>query len=217
MQCLFCKADSRGSIAVEHIVPESMGNRDHVLPLGAVCDWCNNYFARKVERPVLESAIFRQLRAGMGVVNKKGRLPQWSADEALSKPSYRLMGRFLAKVALEVLAFKTCSIAGWNQELVEKRELDELREFARFNIGEEWPFTIRTLHPVNAVFAEGDETYELLHEFNIFLTPKSEAFLVLSLFGVEFVINLGGRELDGYRVWLEGNDYASPLYPCKGT
>jgi len=39
-----------------------------------------------------------------------------------------------------------------------------------------------------------------------------EVFLVLSLFGVEVVQNLGGRVLDGYRAWLEQNEYVSPLY-----
>ncbi|MBT3070018.1 HNH endonuclease [Rhodomicrobium sp. Az07] len=31
------------------LVPESLGNRQHVLPKGIVCDGCNNYFSRKVE------------------------------------------------------------------------------------------------------------------------------------------------------------------------
>jgi hypothetical protein len=125
------------------------------------------------------------------------------------------MGRFLAKIGLEVLAFKTLSVPSWNEELVDHPALDELRQFARYNNGADWPFTVRTLHPVNAVFRDGKEHFELLHEFDILYTRTSEAYLVVSLFGVELVLNLGGRENDGFRRWLEENDWASPLYPPR--
>jgi len=217
MRCIFCKAESTASRSVEHIVPESMGNSNHVLPLGSVCDWCNQYFARKVERAVLESPTFRLIRASMEVPSKRGRVPNWEPGDGTVRPGYRLMGRFLAKVGLEVLSFKTLGVEGWNDEIVEKVELDELRNYARFNIGADWPFTTRTLHPVNAELAEGDQTFHLLHEFDVLLTERSEAFLVLSLFGVELVLNLGGRSLEGYREWLEGNGYASPLYSAKNA
>jgi len=122
------------------------------------------------------------------------------------------MGRFLGKVGLEVLAFKTLSVPGWNDEIVDHASLDELRRFARYNEGDDWPFTTRTLYPVNAVFDEKGEYFEVLHEFNILLTEGLEAYLVLALFGVEMVMNLGGRENDGYRRWLEENNWNSPLY-----
>lgn len=212
MRCIFCKTDSSHSVSVEHIIPESMGNADHVLPRGAVCDGCNGYFARKIEGPLLAAPVFRQLRFGMQIANKRGRIPTWTVDEGAQMPGYRLMGRFLAKVGLEVLAFKTLAVEGWNQELVSLPQLDELRRFARFNDGEDWPFTVRTLHPVDAEFLNGGERYQVLHEFDILYTQGLEAFLVLSLFGVEMIQNLGGRVLDGYSAWLEQNEYASPLY-----
>lgn len=217
MHCIFCKAESTSSRSVEHIIPESMGNTNHVLPIGVVCDWCNQYFARKIERQVLESPTFRLIRASMEVQSKRGRVPQWDPCDGMSKPDYRLMGRFLAKVGLEVLSFKTLNIDGWNEEIAKKDELDELRNYARFNIGDDWPFTTRTLHAVNAQFQEDDQTFHLLHEFDVLLTSKSEAFLVLSLFGVEFVLNLGGRSLAGYREWLKSNCYISPLYAGKNA
>jgi len=67
MRCIFCEADTSNSKSVEHIIPESLGNLDHVLPAGIVCDQCNNYFAVKVERPLLESAYFTQLRQRVSV------------------------------------------------------------------------------------------------------------------------------------------------------
>ena len=48
MRCIFCKKDSLDSKSIEHIMPESLGNVNHILQPGVVCDECNNYFARKV-------------------------------------------------------------------------------------------------------------------------------------------------------------------------
>jgi hypothetical protein len=55
-------------------VPESFGNTEHVLEPGVVCDHCNNYLARKVEKPVLDSLYFKELRFGGGIPNKRGHL-----------------------------------------------------------------------------------------------------------------------------------------------
>ncbi|MGY3143370.1 hypothetical protein ACVWYQ_000369 [Bradyrhizobium sp. USDA 3397] len=63
------------SISVEHIVPHSFGNRKAILPKGIVCDPCNNYFARKIEQPLLADRSFRNLRAWYQVPNKRGRPP----------------------------------------------------------------------------------------------------------------------------------------------
>jgi HNH endonuclease len=75
MRCIFCKKDSSGSRSVEHIMPESIGNKRRTLPVGVVCDACNNYFARKVEEPILSHTWMRNLRAWQQVPNKKGTYP----------------------------------------------------------------------------------------------------------------------------------------------
>jgi hypothetical protein len=75
MRCIFCKSDSSSSRSVEHIIPESLGNTEHVLPPGVVCDSCNNYFGGKIEQPLLASGFFTQVRARNNVANKKGRFP----------------------------------------------------------------------------------------------------------------------------------------------
>lgn len=74
MKCVFCGNDSSSSKSVEHIVPESFGNKTTFLPKGIVCDKCNNYFARKVEQPFLESETVRVLRQELELENKKGKL-----------------------------------------------------------------------------------------------------------------------------------------------
>ena len=72
-RCIFCGCDSSCSKSVEHIVPESFGNKSAFLRKGIVCDKCNNYFARKVEQPFLESEPIRKLRQELQLENKKGK------------------------------------------------------------------------------------------------------------------------------------------------
>ena len=50
MECIFCHKDSSPSKSIEHLIPESLGNKHHVLPTGYVCDECNHYFAIKIEK-----------------------------------------------------------------------------------------------------------------------------------------------------------------------
>ena len=45
------KDPSTNSRSKEHIVPQSLGGTEHILPPGVVCDKCNNYFSRAVEKP----------------------------------------------------------------------------------------------------------------------------------------------------------------------
>lgn len=73
--CIFCKQPSHSSKSVEHIIPESLGNSRHILPVGVVCDKCNNYFARKIEGPLLETTHFKNLRSRQRIPNKRGKIP----------------------------------------------------------------------------------------------------------------------------------------------
>jgi hypothetical protein len=79
MRCIFCKQDSSNSKSVEHIIPESLGCKEHILGKGIVCDKCNNYFAREVEKPFLEDNTIKLLRFDEGLESKKGKVPPVSA------------------------------------------------------------------------------------------------------------------------------------------
>jgi hypothetical protein len=216
MKCIFCKANSDGSISIEHILPESLGNKEHLLPRGVVCDSCNNYLSREVEKRILTSGIFRLIRNDRQISSKKGRIPVLGERDNPDLPDYRVMGRFIGKVGIEVLAQRTQNVQSWNEEIVNQPGLDELRDFVRFNMGkEDWPYAYRTLYPVNAVFHENDQAFEVLHEYDLLYTKGYELYIVLVLFGVEFTMNLGGRVLDGYKKWLQENDWKSPLYVGK--
>lgn len=73
--CIFCKEDASTSASKEHIIPESLGGWDQILPAGIVCDRCNNYFARKVEAPILNEPSVRNLRLRQRLRNKSGNYP----------------------------------------------------------------------------------------------------------------------------------------------
>lgn len=72
--CIFCHKESSTSKSVEHIIPESLGNKHHFLPKGYVCDNCNHYFAVKIEKDLLAQPYFVSMRFRNEIITKKGKL-----------------------------------------------------------------------------------------------------------------------------------------------
>lgn len=264
MRCIFCKCQSSSSTSREHIIPESLGNKEHMLPPGVVCDRCNNYIAREVEKPLLDSPYFKEQRFNMSVPSKRNKIPmingihlqsrtlidimkrpdedgigigaalgqddsRWikSVKEQrhgtliipmASPPEGYIVSRFVAKVGLEALASRLIDSEDGLDEIVDKPELDELRSYVRVGTpGKVWPYSCRSIYPPDFLFADKGETFEVLHEYDILVTDSFELYIVVALFGVEYALNLGGREMDGYDEWLRHNDNRSPLYSGKNT
>ena len=71
MVCIFCDKKNNAN-SIEHIVPESFGNKLYILPKGTVCDACNNRFSN-FEGKALTNSVFAMERARLGVVTKKGK------------------------------------------------------------------------------------------------------------------------------------------------
>ncbi len=265
MRCILCKSLSDSSKSVEHIVPASLGNEDHVLPPGWVCDACNNYLSREVEAPFLNSEYGKRARFEMRIPSRRGRIPVVGAfhpqsrsevnllhdDDGLSvfaaryedearfinvlrtqthgslyvpvsgapSPSYET-ARFISKIGLEVLAYRCLGVDGWNEELANKSELDELRDYVRRGKpGFIWPVCMRRIYPADHRFSDAiDSAFQVLHEWDILFIPSAEAsdmgecYAVIAILGVEFAINLGGPELEGYSQWLAENENRSFLY-----
>ena len=262
MRCIFCKENSDQSKSVEHIIPESLGNVEHILPRGVVCDKCNNYFSRKIEKPLLDSHYFHYARSRNRIPTKKGRFPTSKAYHLESGTNVELMGgkdgwsvfasieederkfikslqisshgsfivpnpkqsseddkylvsRFLGKVALEVFAQRVLSVEGGLDEIINKPELNDLRNYVRRgNQSLVWPYHERRIYPESGYFkSEEDEPYEILHEYTLLYTEVEELYLVVAILGVEYALNMGGPEIDGYFSWLKKNEEKSPLYP----
>jgi hypothetical protein len=217
MRCIFCKCDATNSRSIEHIIPESLGNTDHTLPRGIVCDTCNQYFASKVEKPVLDSGVFQFLRSRMNVPSKKGKIPVEPDEERFDLPAYRITGRFLGKIGLEALVARVCHLSDWESEVLDKPELDDIRNFARFDRGPDRPFAYRPIYRADSLFQDGNDFFEVLHEYDLLYTKGRELYIVVALFGVEFALNLAGPELDGYHHWLKTHGFVSPLYLQKSA
>lgn len=71
MGCIFCNKFNEAK-SIEHIVPESFGNKKYVMQKGEVCDDCNHRFS-KFENTALSKSIFVMERSRFGVASKKGR------------------------------------------------------------------------------------------------------------------------------------------------
>ena len=242
-----------------HIMPESFGNTEHILPRGWVCDCCNNYFARKVEKPFLDSFFATSTRSIMGVPNKRERILPTMAFHAQSRSVVELArsekgwavsvapgedegrwvnslltsksgtlyvpvppdvpeasvetARFIGKVAIEMLA-ALGSEEEWNAELVDQAALDNLRTYVRRGTPTiTWPVGIRRIYDREHRFSDQiSDNFEVLHEWMILPTAGGEYYGVVAIFGVEFVINLGGPELDGWTAWLAKNKMRSPIF-----
>ena len=259
MRCIFCKQNSDSSKSVEHIVPESLGNIEHILPPGVVCDRCNNYFARKVEGPLLSTEYFIHARSKKTIPNKRGRIPSIRGFhlESLSEleiiqdksgvsvciandndsgrftesvmnrnggsiiipvpeiPKESLVSRFLGKVAIEALAQCFIGIEGWEEEIIDKPELDPLRNYVRLgNTQKTWEFSQRIIYSEERTFPSDNESgdYEILHEYSLLYTDSKELYLVIAIFGVEYVINMVDPDISSYAQWLQDNNEISPLY-----
>lgn len=247
-RCIFCKEDSSWSSSIEHVVPESLGNKENILPIGVVCDKCNNYFARKVEQPVLDSGFFWSLRFAQTVPNKKRRVPAmdgiivpdipvqlvksedgptivrvdtslWEEVVGLkrgllifpasgARPDAQLFSRFLAKVALEAVAQRLLQSGMSLDYLVDERSLDPIRNYARKgNLREPWTYHWRHIYDANHRHKdESGESYQILHEYDFLYTENQELYFIIIIFGDEYVINVGGPDIDGYKEWLRKNN-----------
>jgi hypothetical protein len=92
MHCIFCKKESSASKSREHIIPESLGNTTHCLPPGVVCDPCNSYFSREIEKPFLGSPAITLLRFRQGIPSKRGKIPP-SERHSIARLSGRVLER----------------------------------------------------------------------------------------------------------------------------
>lgn len=259
-RCLFCLQDTSTSVSVEHIVPESLGNTTMVLPRGFVCDRCNNYFARKVEGPFLNSPAIIAMRHLEGVGNKRGRIPgvdvvlnngmpgrlereprspmpfrlelepsdavwfvrtspcKWPLGAAFASPDptpTRDVARFVAKAGLEHLLHRNLGHPAGLEAIFGAPDLELVRKFARFGEGpKEWPIRIERIYDSNHLFEENWPNYQRVWEMDL-LIPEDRGSLLfaMSIFGLEFAINLLEPGLTSYDRWRQLAKAPSLLYP----
>ncbi len=261
MKCIFCKKEASNSMSIEHIVPESLGNKNNVLPKGAVCDKCNNYFALKIEKKVLETKFFTSLRHRNGIESKKRKIPKGKViisnreceaevfkdknkpiEIKLDTDSFNMIAegkikhfilplnnkipendlyisRLLAKIGLEMLALRVIENYSKEQNLfATETQLEPIREYARFNSkNENWIYHSRKIYEEDEKFyLENGDSFDMVFECDFLATKEMEIYFIIAFKGIEFVINMAGSCLDGYKKWLIENNEISPLY-SKGS
>jgi len=72
--CLVCRKGDGGFTSVEHVFPESLGNKTHVLPKGVVCDRCNHGKLSTLDQALVEFMPVAMRLTMLGVRNKAGKL-----------------------------------------------------------------------------------------------------------------------------------------------
>lgn len=69
-KCIFCLSETAEFVTDEHILPESLGGKQ-LLPSGLVCDKCQNYFGREVEKYALAEFPFNEVRLALAIPSKR--------------------------------------------------------------------------------------------------------------------------------------------------
>ncbi|MDD4332560.1 MAG: HNH endonuclease [Patescibacteria group bacterium] len=73
--CLFCKNTKNLFSSVEHIFPESLGNKEKILPKGVVCDKCNNETLSLLDSILVNFDPILFQRTIYGIKSKSGKIP----------------------------------------------------------------------------------------------------------------------------------------------
>src|SRR4051794_3129220 len=75
--CLFCRNSDGSFRSQEHVFPESLGNKTLVLPVGVVCDRCNNGPLAQVDKALCDFMPIAMRRTTLGIQSKSGVVPQF--------------------------------------------------------------------------------------------------------------------------------------------
>jgi len=166
--CIFCENETI-SVSIEHIVPESLGNKNYTLPKGAVCDVCNGRFSQ-FESTALNNSIIAMERARYGIITKKGKHVKGkigelniSGDENFEKQFINVKGLNESNLTydpksnsfyLSVKSFDKSEVAMsklllkigleaiyWSQQKVyQKNDFSNLKNFLTSINNNDWPF-----------------------------------------------------------------------------
>ena len=74
--CIYCLSTEGSFTSEEHVVPESLGNDDAVLPKGFVCDACNNGVLSGLDSALIHFDPIAFLRVQHVPYTKAGKFPK---------------------------------------------------------------------------------------------------------------------------------------------
>ena len=73
--CLFCRRSDGGFTSPEHVIPESVGNQEIILPNGVVCDRCNHGPLAVLDQVICDFQAVKMRRTMLGIPSKGGTVP----------------------------------------------------------------------------------------------------------------------------------------------
>lgn len=73
MRCIYCLQDSSSSRSIPHVAPEALGPHDLALPVGAICDDCNQYLGRELDSVLMTHPVIALFVQFLGIHGKRGR------------------------------------------------------------------------------------------------------------------------------------------------
>lgn len=133
-------------------------------------------------------------------------------DEARQFADERMWSRFVGKVGLEAMAHGLQEHPDGLKYLATEGRLDPLRNYVRFNEGSTWPISMRQIYSRGQAWVGPLGSEQRVWECDFLVTPESDWYFIIALFGQEFAINLAHRESFGYRLLLWRHAHGSPLY-----
>jgi hypothetical protein len=74
--CIICLSADGPFTSREHIISEALGNVDLILPVGVVCDRCNNGVCARLDKALIDFPVIQLMRVVHGLPSKAGKLPR---------------------------------------------------------------------------------------------------------------------------------------------
>lgn len=128
-------------------------------------------------------------------------------------PDLVMLGRFVAKVALESMAHRCGKSKSALGSLIDDPDLDSIRMHARYGVGAPWPVEIRRIYPSDRMWQDGNESVQRKWESDFLVTPQRQLYFAVAIFGLELAINVLERDVTGYQGWRRGTGTTTLLYP----
>jgi hypothetical protein len=202
--CLFCRRSDGGFTSLEHIFPEGLGNTEHLLPVGVVCDRCNNGTLSRLDAALLDFGPVAMLRTIRGIRSKSGRLPRFSFDNGslqATSPDHLSLQLDSARWHRR----QSCAPPGWNSWSFTAKRMDatpkrlSLVHRALTKIALEYAFL--DFGPDRVLSSDFD------HERNVVLHGRHRGYLVIPKNGepdapIDFSYMAARRPEDGHPLML---------------
>ena len=121
------------------------------------------------------------------------------------------ISRLLAKMTIEYFVYRCGSTNEVCEYIISDKVFQPIRRYARYGDKKIWPYNSRRIYARNEAY-KGDIFSAINWEADFLFLGNGEIYFVIAMYGIEYVINLGGPYLDGYSAWLSENAGKSPLY-----